>query len=132
MTPKKLEAMKLALEALEEVYWSSRSAKHDEAITAMREALAEQPAQQEPVAAECKFDSDPHWMRCEIAHHKLVQSEPQNWPGGYQTRLLYRSPPPASKPWVDLTDKERADLWFRLGYIDLMIAIEEKLMEKNT
>jgi len=37
------EAMKLALEALQEVYWSSRSAKHDEAITALREALAEQP-----------------------------------------------------------------------------------------
>ena len=38
------EAMKLALEALQEVYWSSRSAKHDEAITALREALAK-PAQ---------------------------------------------------------------------------------------
>lgn len=44
---KQTEAMKLALEALQEVYLGSRSAKHDEAITALREALAEQPAQQE-------------------------------------------------------------------------------------
>lgn len=43
------EAMKLALEALQEVYWSSRSAKHDEAITALREALTEQPAQRKPL-----------------------------------------------------------------------------------
>ena len=50
MNDKKTEVLKLALEALQEVYWSSRSAKHDEAITALREALAEQPAQhQEPV-----------------------------------------------------------------------------------
>ena len=36
------EAMKLALEALQGVYWSSRSVRHDEAITALQEALAQQ------------------------------------------------------------------------------------------
>lgn len=59
----------------------------------VRYLLAEQPAQQqEPVAAECKFDREQKWVRCEIAHHNLVQSEPHNWPD-YQTRLLYTSPP---------------------------------------
>ena len=56
------EAMKLALEALQEVYWSSRSAKHDEAITAIKQALAAQPAPtvQEPVAwvTDLEFDFD--------------------------------------------------------------------------
>jgi len=42
-----IEAMKQALEALQEVYWSSRSAKHDEAITSLRQAI-EQAEKQEP------------------------------------------------------------------------------------
>ena len=52
------EAMKLALEALQEVYWSSRSAKHDEAITAIKQALAA--PVQEPVAwvTDLEFDFD--------------------------------------------------------------------------
>ena len=41
------EAMKLALEALECTEYPQ---DHYDAITALREALAEQPAQQEPVA----------------------------------------------------------------------------------
>ncbi len=49
---------------------------------------------QEPVAAQCKFDREQKWVWCEIAHHNLVQSEPHNWPG-YQTRLLYTTPPAA-------------------------------------
>jgi hypothetical protein len=48
---------------------------------------------QEPVAAQCKFDREVKWGWCEIAHHNLVQVEPQNWPG-YQTRLLYTTPQP--------------------------------------
>lgn len=34
--------------------------------------------------------------------------------------------------WVGLTKEERDELWYRLGYMDLMIAIEDKLKEKNT
>jgi hypothetical protein len=49
---------------------------------------------QEPVAAQCKFDREVKWGWCEIAHHNLVKAEPQNWPG-YQTRLLYTTPPAA-------------------------------------
>jgi hypothetical protein len=51
---------------------------------------------QEPVAAECKFDREEKWVRCEIAHHNLVQSEPHHW-AGYQTRLLYTTPPAAQR-----------------------------------
>jgi len=51
---------------------------------------------QEPVAAQCKFDREVKWGWCEIAHHNLVQAEPQNWPG-YQTRLLYTTPPAAQR-----------------------------------
>jgi hypothetical protein len=61
-------------------------------------SAAAQPAPvQEPVAAECKFDREQKWGRCEIAHHNLVQSEPHNWPG-YQTRLLYTTPPAQPAP----------------------------------
>ena len=49
-----------------------------------------EPAQQEPVAAECNFVGTKEWGRCSIEHHNLVQSEPHKWPG-YQTRLLYTS-----------------------------------------
>ena len=92
---------------------------------------AQQPAQQEPVAAECKFDREEKWVRCEIAHHNLVQSEPKKWPG-YQTRLLYTSPP-ASKPWVSLTDEEIQKEFYPLHDTGLQFAraIEAKLREKN-
>jgi hypothetical protein len=55
-------------------------------------ALAQPAPVQEPVAAQCKFDREMKWLWCEIAHHNLVQSEPHHWPG-YQTRLLYTTPP---------------------------------------
>lgn len=42
----------------------------------------------------------------------------------------YTSPP--QRTWVGLTKEERDELWYRLGYMDLMIAIEDKLKEKNT
>ena len=69
----------------------------------------DQPAQQEPVAAECKFDSESEWGRCSVEHHNLVQSEPHNWPG-YQTRLLYTTPqaPPQRQP---LTDEQSRELF---------------------
>ena len=56
------EAMKLALEALQEVYWSSRSAKHDEAIASLRERLA----QPDPV---------PYW-HSEFLKHNTTSGQP--------------------------------------------------------
>ena len=58
------EALKLALEALEGI-WNDGldgypSSLHRNAITALREALAEQPAQQEPVAV-VDANDDGYW-----------------------------------------------------------------------
>jgi len=98
------ETMKLALEG---------AANYIDALGGdsrkYRQALAEQPAQREPVAAEYKFDREETWGRCSIEHHNLVQSEPERWPG-YKTRLLYTSPQPAQrKPLTYEQIKTRTD-----------------------
>jgi len=104
------EAMKLALEALEleeaQTHYPSRALVT--AITALREALAEQPAQQEPVAT-------------------LFGSLP-----------VYDTSPPAQRTWVGLTNNELqpiADeyrILFGSWVEDFARAIEAKLKEKNT
>jgi len=98
MTHTKDEALKLALEALEESKTNNDTMEfHDrknKAITAIKQALAA--PVQEPVSAECKFEREKEWGRCSIEHHNLVQSEPHKWPD-YQTRLLYTTPP-ATQP----------------------------------
>lgn len=99
---KKDEALKLALEALQYLCkplshgWDAETQKEkrDQAVTAIREALAEQPAQQqEPVAVVKALpmghnQTDMHYAEC------------QHLPVG---TLLYTSPP-ASKP---LTDEQK-------------------------
>ena len=134
------EAMKLALEALEDTlsddpYPYSLESK---AITALREALAEQPAQQEPVA----------W--------KLVPTEPTEEmlkamdecsKEGYDERLyaghaasVYMAAvdaaptPPAQRTWVGLTDEEIQTIWRsseHMNEAEVCRAIEAKLKEKN-
>ena len=170
---KKTEALKLALEALEEslgyveeevenaqrLYgqYPTRQAriqglkddarKHMNAITAIREALAEQPAQQqEPVA----------WLYPDNLGRKIV------WLGAKKPIIprpdtaepLYTFPQP-SKPWVELTDEEietampsgiydcLADPWdcgvgdgdemrsIKNDVVRIARAIEAKLKEKN-
>jgi hypothetical protein len=76
---------------------------------------------QEPVAAQCKFDREVKWGWCEIAHHNLVQAEPQNWPG-YQTRLLYTTPPAAQRK--PLTDEGIEALWNAVPNQALYMAIK--------
>ena len=49
-----------------------------------------------------------------------------------RTLIAIYTSPPASKPWVELTDEEMQALWYRFGYMELMRAIEAKLKEKNT
>jgi hypothetical protein len=81
---------------------------YEERLEAFAKLIIEHEAsKQEPVAAQCKFDREVKWGWCEIAHHNLVQAEPQNWPD-YQTRLLYTSPPAQRKP---LTDEEIEREW---------------------
>lgn len=47
--------------------------------------------QQEPVAAQCRFEGEEYWKPCTVAHHLLVQAHPKEWPH-YETRALYAQP----------------------------------------
>lgn len=88
---KKDEALKLALEALENAEYGDYDKKElNEAITAIREALAEQPAQQEPVA-------------CKTLCEQCVERSYDFCANVAQTTPL-PSPPPQRKP---LTDEQR-------------------------
>ena len=117
---KKTEALKLALDELIffEVAGLSRLQTLD-VIIAIREALAEQPAQQqEPVAYLDEGLGAFYWAK---DYKKAVGFTP-----------LYTSPP-ASKPWVGLTDEERN--WLRKRnqkHDDYAKAVEALLKEKNT
>ena len=157
MTDKKTEALKLALEALEEslgyveeeaenaqrLYgqYQTRQAriqglkddarKHMEAITAIREALAEQPAQQqEPVAW---MSNESKWRLKQGGNSKGAVPVHKN--KTTTSKIPLYTTPPASKPWVGLTEQERNDLE---DYCEMIIgkaafeAIEAKLKEKNT
>ena len=91
------EAMKLALEAINNLITSShatdpqhwRDARQDAvtALDAIDKALAEQPAQHKP-----------------FTHYRHYDNGLQDW-ADEKTIPLYTSPP-ASKPWVGLTDEE--------------------------
>ena len=90
------EAMKLALEASEEIKrWTDRYTNPDhpvstfveKAITALREALAEQPAQQEPEQQE------PDWKDRLIAQHE----ETILWQSKRIAELLDAPQPPAQQ-----------------------------------
>ena len=171
---KQTDALKLALEALEVAASplptiGSRYRKVTAAITAIREALAEQPAQQqEPVAitAEQAYEMGANgaeptneerllfeaWMR---GHCWAVVGE---WDGktyvhkqestgfvnasAMRTRQLWAAwrdraaltSPPASKPWVGLTDEEIQTIWRNSEHMtvnQVCRAIEAKLREKN-
>ena len=112
-----IEAMKLALEALRKAHPISNSDKdlykHSEALTALRQALAEQPAQQRHISYVCP--------QC---HWSLDKQQ-------------------AQQQWVGLTDEERAviveanttddhgyDIWCDGDGVARVV--EAKLKEKNT
>lgn len=161
MTDKTKEVLRLALRALEYIDLTDNDRDFlqphecymlDEAITAIRSALAlvnkvdqeessgieqpaikqdltpEQPAQpqQEPVA--CVIDGDLYF------HHEIDWEDLANQ--GYGVELLYTSPP-ASKPWVGLTDEEVKHEWvvWRASiprYMGFAKGIEAKLKAKNS
>ena len=102
------EAMKLALEALRQIDEAMPFPVAKLAQAALREALAEQPAQQEPVAS--------------ISYIPCCTD---------QTCPKCKAAAPLQRTWVGLTDEELADS------MDMSIqktcrAIEAKLKEKNT
>lgn len=132
-------AMKLALEALEterENYqdWDKQDGAPEyiyEAITALREALAEQSAQQqEPYG----WHTEDHLTdRSATTYSKDVADR---WKSkGWPVTPLYTSPQEQpSKPWVGLTPEQRAAIAEANNMLvddDLFDAIEAELKEKN-
>ena len=119
------EALKLAQD------WYDSGHEDPDEFTAMIKAvmtLAEQPAQQqEPVAiVEAVV---PH-LESIIVKHILDAPFPR------VGDFIYTSPP-ASKPWVGLTDEEIEQVCVPLGaamlsFTEVARAIEAKLKEKNT
>jgi hypothetical protein len=124
------------------------------------EALAEQPAKEKaPQSANCEapgwINSD-HTRRDDCNTEQPAQQEPVAWAtrmGEYahihwgakrpEYPMVYEVPlytsPPASKPWVGLTDEEKSDLWCESTGRDCVNedthvfadSIEAKLREKN-
>ncbi len=144
------EALRLALEALSmtESDCGSRAwEREQEAITALREALAEQPAQQEPVALKpCWYESKEKTMcrKCGQIHAEAIPTAAQQEPvaiadGTFNHNCpvgtpLYTSPP-AQRTWVGLTDENYRELHLEMGptyfYQDYGRAIEAKLKEQH-
>ena len=131
MSEKKDEALKLALEALVAAFQGKdKTGQVTDAITAIREALAEQPAQQqEPVAWILKPTMELLWP------DEIEVKDPSKHRG---YKPLYTSPQP-SKPWVGLTQEDMYEIgefknthgYVPTGFKRLAAAIEAKLREKN-
>jgi len=140
------EAMKLALEAMKRIqnadmdcdFLNVRQADQlDEAITALREALAYQPAQQEPVVL--KWQQAP--VKTQWGDEMVVASVAID---NDHTLSLYceRDQTPkvdamfAQRTWVGLTDEEITDIWAEASPYyhedDFARAIEAKLKQRNT
>jgi len=111
------------------------------AISAMQEQEAEnmrlekmvkdQPAQQEePVIWAISYDGKTPYAIWFDGDGALLDLEIKRLGGTACKMPLYTSST-AQRPWVGLTKEERDELWYRFGYMDLMIAIEAKLKEKN-
>jgi hypothetical protein len=135
------EALKLALEALETIAkltgarWALEQgyAGHLEAITAINQALAAQPAQQEPVA----------WLMYKGEHAESFwfdKGDAYNFEMTPEHRWepLYTTPPQST--WVGLTDEEKHEIELKAGitedddgYIVSQVfkLTEAKLKEKN-
>jgi hypothetical protein len=121
-----IEAMKLALEALELFCEYGTMDRPIERRDALRAAI-EQAEKQEPVAWQCQEHGDTEWFNCSKEAHELN-------PRRYIYRALYTAPP--QREWVGLTDEE-----MRIFVEDFLSpdksarevfnAIEAKLKEKN-
>jgi hypothetical protein len=147
------EALKLALEAIQELRYSSSTFKSDklsaEAITAIEEALVQPEQKYELVTYGEVWSSDGETWSRDGKVMDLAQSdqEPDYWLGyGLQAHTekpfenasaLYTTP--QQRPWVGLTDEEIKEIvgpWGDApvtGYTrKLFDQIEAKLKEKNT
>ena len=140
MTRTKDEALKQALEALEELtvlHDFGASVMHDtnKAITAIKQALAA-PTVQEPFAWCVDSENSADWaiaktkegveVNAKLMDVECIKTAP--FP-------LYTTPHATQKPWVGLTENERDDLVYNVfdsrRRVDLAVAIEALLKEKN-
>ena len=155
MSTKQTEALKLALEGLEKWHFDKDPRGADQYITAIREALAEQPAQQQEPVAWMYVNRSTHetvfqkhmrsfvdhsqWKEAPLYGEPLANHELQCvcgavWCGDEMVHLPNKRPP-ASKPWVGLTQQD-IDIAFDDtqeggGFNEFARAIEAKLKEKN-
>jgi hypothetical protein len=121
-----IDAMKQALEVLERASDAGYSIECEEAITDLRQAIAEA-EKQEPVAwmfeEYGESSGGMRWFKC------LGTEKPQHPESIYRNIIpLYTAPP--KREWVGLTDEEIV----ACGWCDLRFAraIEAKLRERNT
>ena len=99
----------------------------DTAYAALREALAEQPAQQEPVAYGM-------WDTMLGKNNRMMMVRLDNGQDGCTVPLY--TPPPAQRTWVGLTDEQREAIakgWRGRNWTvgNIIDAVEAKLKEKN-
>ena len=149
---KEREALKLALEALEEAklhIWLgdekgvSANIKCHQTITAIKEALAQ--PEQEPVAKVVRTAPERIWLDLgfdpsdedEISFGDLVDATWSNDNAtGYGIEYVRADTTPPQRTWVGLTDEEIQTMWQNTSpyydHQDFALAIEAKLKEKNT
>ena len=133
------EALKLALEALEEAWYHVGTFQptekaidlYDEARAAIKEALAQT---QEPVAH--LWECIGRWSAYLVSNGKQANCAPPSW----LVDAVNNATTPPQRTWVGLTDEEITGLHHEIKVRlmgtykteDIYRAIEAKLKEKNT
>jgi len=148
MTPQQIDAMKMALEALEGFYeYGYDRQECFEHITAIKEALAEH-AMREVQRLGQEIEQKIGCVNHDCDQCKAQRTEQEPVIGKWSLREVYfdedgepishRSPPqrteqPAQRTWVGLTEQD-LDYLCNLAYTgdeEFALAVQAKLMEKN-
>jgi len=126
------EALNLALEALEweESQTAYPSRMMTNAITAIKQALAQPAPVQEPVVWRWSESKGERWFgwTTDWSHHDKAKLM------AFPIEYAYTTPPAAKRQWVGLTEDEREqhrDDWRSNIHDKEFRAIEAKLKEKN-